>query len=1448
MLRTRQLALAMKVVRGLLYLTLALVAVAGLAVAAVETSWGKDRLRGLIVAQANQLLTATLEIDRLEGSLFGGVRLSGVRLLSEGGEPLVQIDDVTVDYSLRELVQGGVTIRSIRLVRPRISAARGADGRWNLASLVRRDAREEDRSGPGRAIRLGGVEMIDGAVSLGNPVSFGGIQIPTRYEQLNLSFGFEYIPVSWSLAFTEASWVGTRPDLTMTRLSGTIASGREGLRFSGLEVRTPDSAVLVNGRLDRQSRPSVLELDVNAERFSFQEWSGMVSVLRNMAVSAGFTARLQGPLAALTTEIDLQSNAGGVVGSVTLDTQQRPWRGKGGVEVSRLDLSRWLNRTDRPSDITGRVDFDLQFGPRFPRGTYAFDGAHAAFMTYAGDDVRASGRITEHEALIATGVATAYGANVTLKDSSIALARPYAFRFQGTADGVDLRLVPPNVPVPHVESTLVFTYDVAGQFASPFIRGTATFGPSLFLGAAIADGTTGGIDTSLAPFRYTGDGEVTALSLARVAQEIDIEWLRDPRYDGTIAGRFQVQGTGGTPDIVALEASGRLQRADLFGGTLSNAGVSVSIAQGSLRASYDGELTTINPARALDDPRFEASLTGRGTGAIAVRELLLRPPTLGDYDIRADLTLGRSELRGIPISAASGTARLSAGTLSIDTLRLAGPSLDASGEGTVELDGSRSGSFVYRITRADLARVSDWLRRPVQGELSTVGRLTGPTTALRVAGEATVTRFEVADLRALATTGRYDVTIPPSDPGAARGSATATSSFLEVFGQELVESDADVSYDNGRIELDVALTASREALRGRFAGAAQLHPDRDGLDLFAVDLRVRESAWRLAAGTTPSIEWDEAELRVNGPLILVDQVRGDERITISGNWRNDGSGALGVAASRVTLDPLLGTRDGPVRYGGRLDLDATIRGTRASPIASARVAVTQGRIRRVAYERLDGRLDYANGLFELSLQLTQAPGTWLTASGTLPLALFSRGARDLPIHLAVSSSAISLGLVEGVTDRVRDVGGTVRLAITAVGTARDPHFAGTVDLADAAFTVTSSGARYRNGRAFIRLTPDRVLVESFQLEDSGGRPLEVRGSLGTHELKVGDVAIDLEANGFEVLRNDYGNAAVNAGLTIRGHAESPRVAGIVTLAGGTIEVNAILDRTLLQAYPTENKAAAPDGAPPGLDPWERLGIDVELRVPNSLRLVGDNVQVTAGTPLGIGDFNIRVLGDLFLYKDPGGPLYVTGSLDSVTGSYAFQGRRFEIDPSSSINFRGDLNPELYVTVQRQISGVEVRVVIAGPLREPELRLTSVPPLDQSDILSMIVFNTTTNELSAAQQQELAVRAGTLAAGFVAAPLLSALQRSIGLETLAIEPGSMNNTTRVTIGSEIAPGLIARFSRQFGSDQYDEATVEYALSRIFRLRASFSDAGTLSARSPFRRVERAGIDLLLFFSF
>jgi len=201
-----------------------IVVVAALVVAvlaALETGWAKERIRSLIVTQANQYLTAELQIGRLSGSLFRGLRLDNVKL-SRDGRTIVSIESVALSYSPRELWQQGVVIRQIRLIRPRFEIARQPDGRWNLAAIVNRGPRQQ-QSGPARPIYLERVEIVDGAVALHDPLEFGAAHVPGRFDALNMSFSFDYAPVGWRLDFADASWTAPPPDLTMTDLHGAIA-------------------------------------------------------------------------------------------------------------------------------------------------------------------------------------------------------------------------------------------------------------------------------------------------------------------------------------------------------------------------------------------------------------------------------------------------------------------------------------------------------------------------------------------------------------------------------------------------------------------------------------------------------------------------------------------------------------------------------------------------------------------------------------------------------------------------------------------------------------------------------------------------------------------------------------------------------------------------------------------------------------------------------------------------------------------------------------------------------------------------------------------------------------------------------------------------------------------------------------------------------------------------
>jgi len=812
--------------RAVVILVAIVLAIIGVVIAVVETGWAKDQLRALVVRQANQYLTANLEIGRLEGSLFRGLTLGDV-ILSREGHPIIAIDEVSLSYSPRELWQNGTVIRRIVITRPRVVAAKQDDGRWDLSALVKRDASQQNRTGPGRAIEIQAIELIDASITLRDPFQFGAAHVPTEFTSLNASFSFAYVPVHWTLAFDRMSWIGRAPDLTVTRFSGKLGRSTDGWFFDNLSVQTPRSAFNFSGDVVIGDRPTTLDVQVHAAPFAFQEWSGVLTGLKNIAVEGSFDTTLKGPLTGLDTHLSLAGTGGSVRGRLTLDTKVPGWHGAGAVDVGRINLARWLNRPDRPSDITGHLvfDLDLDLGMHFPRGSYQFDGPHAMYLDYAADDLHARGRLTATEVLIERMTTAAYGAHLPSTTGSIGLDNPYPYHFQGSMTGLDLRLVPKTVPVPHVQSVLALDYDVTGQFSEAFIKGQARFAPSEFLGAAVGEGTIGSIDTETRPIKYTGDGEIAGVNLNRFGEGLDVGWLKDPRYAGSVSGRFRVDGAGSDVQTLALTADGRFSRGTLFRGGFSDADVSLQIDQGTLRSSFNGRFAGIDPAVAFADPRLAASLTGSADVRTTVRDLLLRPPSLADYEVTGRMTLDRSTIRGISLDTGMIESTLANERLSIARVSVSGPALAATGSGTIALSSRASSDFQYDVTRADLGELRAVIGGSAAGLVVTKGRVTGPIAASRFAGDGTLSSLDAFSINALTMTGQYDVTVP-SDAENALPSAKVTgrATFVKIFGQTIQEASGTISLAAGQAGFDLALTQA-PGRKGQLAGAVLLHRD-----------------------------------------------------------------------------------------------------------------------------------------------------------------------------------------------------------------------------------------------------------------------------------------------------------------------------------------------------------------------------------------------------------------------------------------------------------------------------------------------------------------------------------------------------------------------------------------------------------------------------------------------
>ena len=734
--------------------------------------------------------------------------------------------------------------------------------------------------------------------------------------------------------------------------------------------------------------------------------------------------------------------------------------------------------------------------------------------------------------------------------------------------------------------------------------------------------------------------------------------------------------------------------------------------------------------------------------------------------------------------------------------------------------------------------------------------LKGPFERVAIKGTFSGDHVVTAGASVLTTSGEFSGTLDANHPKDAELDVDVTGSFVTIGRWTANSAVAKIAYRGTEIRADVQarLADGREITT---SGRVLVHTDHNEVHLTAARLKLAGAGWEIPSNAVDGkISWDSQSFHVEN-LAFVSDASPDSRVTIAGNLgRASPAGTLTINVTDVPVDSLGTLIPALTNYRGRLAGRVTVAGSVAHPEVDTSLSVTQGGFRQFTFDTLAVNGGWSGTDIHGDLRLDQAAGRWLTVRGTVPTNLFSRTGPSRPVDLAIRSSSIDLGVVQGFTSTVSNVSGLLELDVAVTGVSQDPHFNGFIQMQDAAFLVARTGARYTKGNARILLTPDNVTLEHFHLEDDKGDPLELSGSAATHQLRLGEFAVELSATRFEFLQNELGDVDLNGVLTVSGNPAAPVISGDLAIDHATVAADKLLEY-FDRPYAT---TAQPDPSDP-LAPataalsrwWDRTAVRLRIQATDNLTLRGDNLRFRGGSAAGLGDVNITLGGDLTLRKAPGEAITLTGELRTDRGSYAFQGRRFAIDRDGTIRFTGNAAaPLISVSASREVAGVKIRVALTGSTAAPELELSSVPGLEQTDIISLLLFNAPANELVSEQRDALAIQAAALSSGFIVNPAVSAIGRAIGLEFLQFEPGPSDQggtSFRVSGGRNVWRSLFVTYSREFGALDYNEIDAEYSLARFLKVKGSASDAGGARSRSTlFRRVERSGIDLLFFFSY
>ena len=248
--------------------------------------------------------------------------------------------------------------------------------------------------------------------------------------------------------------------------------------------------------------------------------------------------------------------------------------------------------------------------------------------------------------------------------------------------------------------------------------------------------------------------------------------------------------------------------------------------------------------------------------------------------------------------------------------------------------------------------------------------------------------------------------------------------------------------------------------------------------------------------------------------------------------------------------------------------------------------------------------------------------------------------------------------------------------------------------------------------------------------------------------------------------------------------------------------------------------------------YERMEMDLRLVLPAS------------GTWVRGKGLEAEIVGELSLKKDSLGPLRLVGRLQSTRGTYTFQGNQLQIVEGEVI-FTGvaDAPPHLQVLGQKDVRDVTIQVRVSGPANQPKLVLSSIPAMDQVDILSYLLFgrstaNLTTKEVAGVQQK---------AAFFIGSEASRVLKKALSSTPLAPDvlqlQSTENGAGRLEVGKYITPDIFVTYKKALSSDNVDQIQLEYRLNRHLSIQSQFGLNQQRSVQSQLSQEEQSSVDLM-----
>ena len=422
-----------------------------------------------------------------------------------------------------------------------------------------------------------------------------------------------------------------------------------------------------------------------------------------------------------------------------------------------------------------------------------------------------------------------------------------------------------------------------------------------------------------------------------------------------------------------------------------------------------------------------------------------------------------------------------------------------------------------------------------------------------------------------------------------------------------------------------------------------------------------------------------------------------------------------------------------------------------------------------------------------------------------------------------ADGSIPLTLVGNMMEDLSDIQGTLSIASSVEGTLRRPHVNADLSLENVGCTVPVLMQKLHGLNGKIRIEGETVTLDGIGgYIDTGSFNLE--GGIKLREnFQPERVSVTVNAAALPIHVPDTLDVLINSALRIEGTEEKSVVRGDIIILEGMYYKDVNL--SLFQGIGQRRRETPPPREEITTPFLKNMNLDISIIQRNPF-LVDNNLAT------------LDIIPDLHVVGSISNPI-IRGRATIASGTVRYQGKSF-IVTRGIIDFTNPYKTDPFFDVGSEVTvrNWMIFLEVTGTLDEINFKLSSNPPEEHGDILSLLLLGRTTGELIAGEGGTTQSTEQMLA-GLIASTFGEDIKEATGLDIFEVETAPENDQSasdriRVTLGKELSKRTTIKYSVESKDGEViQRAVAEYKLLEHIFARGFQDTRGIYGGELQFR---------------